>query len=176
MMYVTHRARLLVGNSVNPRRSLYQLHELNIRTHYAEVKERAASVTELLPGPPGTLVKRDGTGHAYWYRSYYPVPKKRSEEFVGSEDNQAAYETMRARIEFSEWISKQVSALSKLGFQVADKNVACVLVQLQNQGMFQAGLVLVGTLAYMGWLNEYGARTAIARTQAIDVARPKSLK
>jgi hypothetical protein len=165
-----------VGNGVNPQRSLYQLHELSIRTHYAEVKERASSVDELLPGTPGTLVKRAGTGHTYWYRSYYPVPKKRSEAFVGSEDDQAAYETMRDRIEFSEWISKQVSTLSKLGFQVADKSVACVLVQLQNQGMFEAGLVLVGTLAYMGWLNEYGARTAIARTQDIDVARPKSLK
>jgi hypothetical protein len=167
---------VIVGSGMIPQRSLYQLHELNIRTHYAEVKERAYSAGELLPGTPGTLVKRTGTGHAYWYRSYYPVPKKRSEEFVGAEDNQAAYETMRDRIEFFQWISKQVSALSKLGFQVADKRVAGVLVQLQNQGMFEAGLVLVGTLAYMGWLNEYGARSAIARTQDIDVARPKSLK
>ena len=83
---------------------------------------------------------------------------------------------MRERIEFSSWISEQVSALSKFGFQVADKTVARVLVQLHNQGMFEAGLLLVGTLAYMAWLNEYGARSAIARTHDIDVARSRNLK
>lgn len=159
-----------------PQQSLYRLHELPIRTLYAEIKERVQAVGELLPGTPGTLVKRAGTGHAYWYRSYYPVPKKRCEEFVGPEDNQAAYETMSARIEFAEWIGNQVSALAKLGFQVADKSAAAVLVQLHNQGMFEAGLVLVGTLAYMSWLNEHGARASGARTQDIDVARLKTLK
>jgi hypothetical protein len=156
--------------------SLYQLHELSIRTLYAELKERAHGVGELLPGTPGTLVKRAGTGHEYWYRSYYPVPKKRSEKIVGPVSNQAAYETMRDRIAQSEWTSKQVSTLSKLGFQVADKGVASVLVQLHNQQMFAAGLVVVGTLAYMSWLNEYGAMAAIARTQDIDLARRKTLK
>jgi hypothetical protein len=101
-----------VGNRVAPQQSLYRLHELPIRTLYAEVKERARAVGELLPGTPGTLVKRAGTGHAYWYRSYYPVPKKRSEEFVASDANQAAYQAMRARIEFSEWIGKQVHDFS----------------------------------------------------------------
>jgi len=161
---------------VAPRQSLYRFHELPIRTLYAEVKERARAMGELLPGTPGTLVKRAGTGHAYWYRSYYPVPKKRSEDFVGPEGDQAAYEAMTARIELSEWTAKQVAALAKLGFQVADKSVAAVLVQLHNLGMFEAGLVLVGTLAYMSWLNEYGALAAVARTQDIDVARSKTLK
>jgi hypothetical protein len=55
----------------------------------------------------------------------------------------------------SEWTAKQVLALSKLGYQVADKGVASVLVELHNRRIFEAGLVVAGTLAYMSWLNEY---------------------
>lgn len=155
---------------------LYRLHELAIRTLYSEVKERANAAGELLPGTPGTLVKRAGTGHEYWYRSYYPLPKKRSEEFVGSVSDAPAYELMLARIAHSEWTAKQVSALSKLGYQVADKGVAAVLVELHNREIFHAGLVVVGTLAYMSWLNEYGAVATAARTQDIDLARRQRLK
>ena len=72
--------------------------------------------------------------------------------------------------------AKQVSALSKLGYQVADKGVAAVLVELHNRRIFEAGLVVVGTLAYMSWLNEYGAMAAAARTQDLDLARRQSLK
>jgi hypothetical protein len=155
---------------------LYRLHELTIRTLYSEVKQRANVAGDLLPGTPGTLVKRAGTGHEYWYRSYYPLPKKRSEDFVGPVSNEAAYEAMRSRIEHSDWTAKQVSALSKLGYQVADKGVASVLVELHNRKIFNAGLVAVGTLAYMSWLNEYGAMATAARTQDIDLARRQRLK
>src|ERR1700733_9856420 len=134
-----------------PSKPLYRLHEIAIRALYAEVKVRANATGDLLPGTPGTLVKRAGTGHEYWYRSYYPLPKKRSEEFVGPVSNKAAYEAMQGRIAHSEWTAKQVSALSKLGYQVADKGVASVLVELHNRKMFKAGLVVVGTLAYMSW-------------------------
>src|SRR5258708_1835217 len=115
---------------------LYSLHEMAIRTLYAEVKARANASGELLPGTPGTLVKRAGTGDEYWYRSYCPVPRKRSEQFVGTASNLAAYEAMRRRIANSEWTTKQVAVLSKLGYQVADKTVAGVLVELRNRGVF----------------------------------------
>jgi hypothetical protein len=156
--------------------TLYRLHELSIRTLYVEVKQRAEVAGELLRGTPGTLVKREGTGYGYWYRSYYPLPKTRSEEIVGSASDQAAYQAMHDRIAFSIWTAKQVSALSKLGYQVADKGVASVLVELHNRKVFDAGLVVVGTLAYMTWLNEYGAMAAAARTQDIDLARRQTLK
>jgi hypothetical protein len=155
---------------------LYRLHELNIRTLYAEVKERANSAGNLLPGTPGTLVKRTVNGHEYWYRSYYPLPRKRSEKFVGAVSDDGAYKAIRERIAYSEWAVKQVSALSKLGYQVADKGVASVLVELHNRQMFKGGLVVVGTLAYMTWLNEYGAMATAARTQDIDLARRQTLK
>lgn len=160
-------------SSIHP---LYRLHELTIRTLYSEVRERANAAGDLLPGTPGTLVKRTGTGHEYWYRSYYPLPKKRSEEYVGPVSNEALHATMQDRIAHAEWTAKQISALSKLGYQVADKGAASVLVELHNRRIFEAGLVVVGTLAYMSWLNEYGAMATAARTQDIDLARRQTLK
>ena len=156
--------------------SLYQTHELGFRTQYAELKERVRAAGQLLRGTPGALYKRSGTGHDYWYRVYYPFPGKQAEDFVGAAEDQETYHSMASRIAFAEWESKQVSNLRKLGFQVADKGVAGVLVELYNQKLFESGLVVVGTLAYMSWLNELGAVAVAARTQDIDLARRRQLK
>jgi hypothetical protein len=159
---------------------LYHLQEAAIRSLYTEVKERARSVAELLPGSPGTLVKRAGTGHEYWYRSYYPVPRKRSEQFVGTVGNTAAHETMQERIAHSEWTSKQVAALAKFGYLVADKLIAGILVEVHNRGVFRAGMVVSGALAYTSWLNEFGASAPIAKTlqqpRHLELARRQPLK
>jgi hypothetical protein len=155
---------------------LYRLHELAYRTEFAEIKERALAAGNLLPGTPGTLYKRTGTGHEYWYRVYYPVPGKQAEEYVGRGDDETARQAMLERIAYAEWTGGEVANLRKLGYQVADKGVASVLVELHNRGLFDAGLVVVGTLAYMGWLNEYGAATVAARTQDVDLARRQPLK
>jgi hypothetical protein len=156
--------------------ALFREHELAFRTQYAELKERVLAAGSLLPGTPGTLVRRTGTGHSYWYRVFYPVPGKQSEALVGKDSDADALQTLRDRIDFSQWVSTQVSNLHKLGFQVADKPVARVLVELHNQGAFEAGLVLVGTLGHMAWLNELGAMAVSARTLDIDLARRQRLK
>jgi hypothetical protein len=159
-----------------PSKPLYRLHEMAIRALYAEVKERANAAGDLLPGTAGTLVKRAGTGHEYWYRSYCPVPRKRSEQFVGTASNSAAYDAMQSRIANSAWTAKQLAALSKHGYQVADKSVAGVLVELRNRRIFDAGMVLVGTLAYLSWLNEYGAMVTATGAQDVELARRQTLK
>ena len=155
---------------------LFREHELAFRTQYAELKERTRAAGALLPGTPGTLHLRKGTGYAYWYRVYYPAPGKQAETLVGKEDDTEVQQAMRARMAFAEWSSTQVVSLRKLGFQVADKASARVLVELHNLGAFEAGLVLVGTLGYMAWLNELGLIAVSARTQDIDLARRQRLK
>lgn len=156
--------------------ALFREHELAFRTQYAELKERTLGAGLLLPGTPGTLHLRKGSGYTYCYRVYYPAPGKQAETLVGREDDIAAREVMQTQMEFSEWSQAQVVALRKLGFQVADKKTARVLVELHNLGAFDAGLVLVGTLGYMAWLNELGAIAVTARTQDIDLARRQRLK
>jgi hypothetical protein len=155
---------------------LYRTHELAFRTQYAELKERTLSAGELLPGTPGSLRLREGTGHAYWYRVFYPVPGKTEEKFICNETDADKLESIRQQIAYHEWAAKQVSNLRKLGFQVADKSVARVMVELHNRHAFEAGLVLVGTLAFMSWLNELGGMAVAARTQDVDIARNKRLK
>lgn len=155
---------------------LFRPQELAFRTQYAELKERSLHAGPLLPGTPGTLYLRSGTGNGYWYRVYYAIPGKQAETLVCRADDDAGRQAMQERIDFANWSATQVSSLRKLGFQVADKAVARVLVELHNVGAFEAGLVLVGTLAYMAWLNELGAVAVSARTQDIDLARRQTLK
>lgn len=155
--------------------SMYREHELAFHAQYAELKERSRVAGKLLPGTPGSLALRKATGHAYWYRVFYTVPGKPQERLVCKDGEDALLGAMRDRIAFHGWMAQQVSALRKLGFQVADKSVARVLVELHNQEAFSAGLVLVGTLAYMAWLNELGIIAISARTQDIDLARRQRL-
>lgn len=157
---------------------LYRRHEPAFRTQYAELKERAAVAGQLLPGTTGTLTKRSPNpgGQEYWYRVYYNVPGRQSEQFVGSVDDVDAYEAMCDRMGTANWMQAQVIALRKLGYQVADKKMARVLVELHNRGAFAAGLVVVGTLAYMAWLNELGAKAISSCTQDVDLARGQPLK
>lgn len=156
--------------------TLYREHELAFRTQYAELKERTRAAGSLLPGTPGTLTKRSGTGHTYWYRVYYSVPGKQAEELVCKDGEAEKLSAAQENIAFAQWAADQVSALRKLGFQVADKNVARVLVELHNREAFDAGLVLVGTLGYMAWLNELGAIATAARTLDVNLARRQQLK
>lgn len=130
----------------------------------------------MLPGTPGALYRRNGMGDGYWYRVYYAVPGKQVESLVCRGDDDASRTAMQERIDFANWSVVQVSSLRKLGFLVANKSVARVLVELHNLGAFEAGLILVGTLAYMAWLNELGAIAVSARTQDIDLARRQTLK
>jgi hypothetical protein len=62
--------------------ALYRKHELTFRTQYAELKERSLAAGILLPGTPGRLVLRSGTGYGYWYRGYYSVPGQEVEDLV----------------------------------------------------------------------------------------------
>jgi hypothetical protein len=83
---------------------------------------------------------------------------------------------MRERMLFADWMQNQVVALRKLGFQVADKTVARILVELHNRGAFEAGLVMVGTLAFMAWLNELGASVVASSTQDMHLAAQRPFK
>ncbi|MCG2575733.1 hypothetical protein LZ012_01850 [Dechloromonas sp. XY25] len=155
---------------------LYRRHETAFCTQYGELKERTLTAGALLPGAPGTLHRRQGTGYAYWYRVYYPTPGKQAETLVGRHDDSTAETVMRQRIAFSAWSGRQVVALRKLGFSVADKACARVLVELHNLGAFSAGLVVVGTLGHMAWHNELGIEVRARREAAKPRARQPGLE
>ncbi|MBU1362663.1 MAG: hypothetical protein KKE51_02420 [Gammaproteobacteria bacterium] len=138
--------------------ALFRPNQPAFRQQYAALRERSLTARSLLPGTPGTLQLRRGTGYAYWYRVYYPVPGKQAETLVGREGDSAAENAMRAQMDFAESTARQVGMLRKLGFHVADKISARALVELHNLGAFEGGLLLAGSLGCMAWLNELGAR------------------
>ncbi|HEY9068342.1 MAG TPA: GSU2403 family nucleotidyltransferase fold protein [Burkholderiaceae bacterium] len=158
------------------------MHTLAFRTQYAELKERSAAAGPLLPGTPGLLVLRSGTGYGYWYRRYYAAPGQEVEDYVCKDGDDEALAAARDRMAFADWAMRQVRDLRKLQFQVADKATARVLVELHNAGLLAGGangmngFVVVGTLGYMAWLNELGARAVSAQTQDVDLARRQDLK
>jgi hypothetical protein len=112
----------------------------------------------------------------YVSRAYYVASSRRLEDYIGPANDEALIAAIAERMQFSEWMQERVAQLRKLDFHVADRKTARVLVELHNVGAFQAGLVLVGTLAYMAWLNDLGIATASSRTRDIDVARESCIK
>ena len=157
---------------------LYVPFEGPVSTLYAELVERNRTESQLLPGTPGTLALRERPGSgSYWYRRHYGSPgTPQTEDFVCKDGDLPAHAAMQERIAVAEWTQAQVRSLRQLGMQVADKDAARVLVELHNRGLFNAGLVLVGTLAFMGWLNEFGVKAVVSRTQDVDLARRQKLK
>jgi hypothetical protein len=155
---------------------MQHLHDGAIRTHYAEFRERARAAGQLLPGTPGSVVTHRVKGGSYLSRAYYVASSQRIEDFIGPAENEDLRNAVAERMQFSEWIQRRVGRLKKLGFQVADRETARVLVVLHNSGAFQAGLVLVGTLAYMARLNDLGISAFSSRTRGIDAARESRVK
>lgn len=155
---------------------MIRLHDEPIRTQYAELKERARAAGPLLPGTPGSLITHKVKGRDYLYRAYYVVPSRRLEDYIGPSDDAGLKAQIAGRMEFAEWVRQRVVQLRDLGFQVADRQSARVLVELHNRGAFDAGLVLVGTLAYMARLNDLGAVALGSRTMDIDLARESRVK
>lgn len=115
-------------------------------------------------------------GGSYLYRAYYVASSRRIEDYIGPASNDGLRSAVTERMRFSEWMQQRVVQLRKMGFQVADRETARVLVELHNLGAFEAGLVLVGTLAYMARLNDLGIAALSSRTMDIDVARESHLK
>ena len=95
---------------------------------------------------------------------------------VCKDGNEQAKQAMQSRMDAASWTQDQVRQMRRLGMQVADKDVSRLLVELHNQRLFEGGLVIVGTLAYMSWLNELGALAVSARTQDVDLGRRHTLK
>lgn len=117
------------------RKPPFETFEMAFRTQYAELKDRVRYAGTLLPGSAGSLTLRSGmVGGPFWYRVYNPVPTVQKEDYVCGPDDTATLEEWRQNIKFHCWMGKTVSAMHKLGYQLASKEVARVHVELHNGG------------------------------------------
>ena len=155
--------------------TLYRPQELAFRTQYAELKERAGSAGSLLYGTPGTLVKREGTGYAYWYRVYYPVPGRQAQQLVGRDGDVETLESVERQIEwngppprsaiFESSSSRSPTRASPASWSNFTTEASCA-----------QGVTLVGTLCYMAWLDASLAprRFPLGRRRSILPRREKA--
>jgi hypothetical protein len=135
--------------------------------------------TRLLVGTPGTLVEKstDKTGTEYVYRVYYEKPRLRREEYVCKSTDTEALETAQQKIEFAQGISRSVSDLKKLGFQVLGKTEARLLVDFFNAGLLgqdENVLIPVGELAKLIVQNEIGIRVRNSKLSRLEFAVPEN--
>jgi hypothetical protein len=111
-------------------------------------------------------------------REYIRVDGRKDDEHIGTVEAVDAkrVEALRNEVELARALAAGSSRLRVLGFQRIERKPAAVLGALFNRGLFEAGLVLIGSHAYGALLNDCGVIAAGYRTQDIDLARAQRLE
>jgi hypothetical protein len=126
--------------------------------------------------PSGTIAAKQVDGAKHWYVQYVELTKRR-QVYIGP-DNDETTDTLdrlrsawREQNEDRQASARLVSAVLASGIVTFDAATARVLDVLDEQGVFQAGVTLVGTNAFLAYQGLLGVRwTSAARTADIDIA------
>ena len=156
---------------------LFTRHDASSQARYQELKRLARLQRRILAGTPGTLKQRSRRGTDYWVREHVRVDGRKDDEYLGTVTavGSARVKEIKAEIELSKAQASGSSLLRVLGYQRVQRKAAAVLAALFNRGLFEAGLVLVGSHAYGALLNECGIMAPGYMTRDIDVARSQPL-
>jgi len=132
----------------------------------------------VLAGTPGTLKQRRRRETEYWVREYIRVDGRKDDEHIGTVGTVEAKRlaALRAEVELARALAAGSSRLRLLGYQRIERKPAAVLAALFNRGLFEAGLVLIGSHAYGALLNDLGVVAVAYRTHDIDLARAQPLE
>ena len=132
----------------------------------------------MLAGTPGTLKRRRRRETEYWVREYIRVDGRKDDEHIGTVATVEAKRlaALRAEVELARALAAGSSRLRLLGYQRIERKPAAVLAALFNRGLFEAGLVLIGSHAYGALLNDLGVVAVAYRTHDIDLARAQPLE
>jgi len=149
----------------------------------------AAQYSELLrhavhPAPDGSNLSFKSkriAGHVYWYL-YISLGRRRSEHYLGAETPEllAGIERERAlwtsTAEDRDLRARLVSMLVAGGAMPTLGDEAKVLRLLERGGVFLAGGVIIGTIAFRAYANMLGLRWETdAQTRDIDIADDTSI-
>lgn len=157
---------------------LFTRHDASSHARYQALKQLARTQRRVLQGAPGMLKRRTRGGTEYWVREFNRVDGRKADEHIGTVAgvDAARLEEIQAEIDLAKALMSGSSALRLFGYQRVERKTAAVLAAIFNNGLFQAGLTLVGSHAYGALLNEYGIAAPAYRTQDIDVARSQPLQ
>ena len=92
-----------------------------------------------------------------------------------ADEAERAAQTTSERIEEANALLARARILARAGYARVDSRTDAILSALFDNGLFEAGTVLVGSHAYGALLNELGVRAAGYATNDVDLARPRSL-
>ena len=156
---------------------LFTRHDASSQARYQELKRLARSQRRILAGTPGTLKQRSRRGTDYWVREHIRIDGRKDDEHLGTlaAAGSARIKRIQDEIELGRALAAGSSLLRVLGYQRVERKTAAVLAALFNRGLFEAGLVLVGSHAYGALLNECGVMAPGYTTRDIDVARAQPL-
>ena len=131
----------------------------------------------MLAGTPGTLKQRRRRDTEYWVREYIRVDGRKDDEHIGTLGAIDAKHlaALRTELELARALAAGSSRLRVLGYRRIERKPASVLAALFNRGLFEAGLVLIGSHAFGALLNDLGIIAAAYRTQDVDLARAQPL-
>lgn len=125
---------------------------------YHDYAVKARSYLQLPFGKPGRTRKKSVHGEKFVYREVAVL----SDDIrlcklgpLGSEVAADADSVFHA----SSWMPPALAHLRELGFYSTARQLEEPLVNAFNLGLFAADAVLIGPLAYLFWLNEFGIRT-----------------
>jgi hypothetical protein len=160
-----------------PVRPLYRRHDAASQAKYQDAKQLARAQRRILSGTPGTLKQRTQSGKQYWVREHIRADGRKTDEYIGpvASTDKATVDRLKQELELAKALAASSGQLRLFGYQRLDRKPAAVLAAIFNQGLFQAGLTLVGSHAYGALLNELGITAPGYRTQDIDLARGQPL-
>ena len=161
-------------------RPLYTLHPTPLAVLYSDLENHAAVTQEVLIGTPGSVTERENArGFRFYTRQFYDPSGKRRESYIGgpigSEEAEERAARVRAQVEETLRVAREVRLLGREGYQVADARTYATLASLHNHGVFRAGATLIGSHAFGALLNQLGARAAAYSTEDVDIARAEPL-
>lgn len=158
-------------------RARFRRHDASSRAKYQDSVQLARSQARVLAGTPGTLKQRTQSARQYWVREHIRVDGAKVDEYLGPVESTplARIDGLRAEIDLAKALAASSAMLRLLGFQRIEREPAAVLAVFFNHGLYNAGLVLIGSHAYGSLLNELGIQASAYRTQDLDVARSTPL-
>ncbi len=161
-------------------RTLYTPHDRALTLVYAEAERLARESASVFVGTPGTVVERTNTsGVRFYVHKANDGSRKTRERYlgvVGSEEGDRRAIELQEQIAEMKALTGSLRLLSREGYVHCSPPVFATLAALHNHGLFDAGLVLIGSHAYGLLLNQLGVRATPYATDDIDLARPSPLR
>lgn len=135
---------------------------------YFDCARKARTYLELPFGKPGRRLKKSVYGEKFLYREVAVLSGDTRLCKLGPLGSRAA-EDADAVFHAAGWMPAALEALRERGFYSAARQLEEPLVNCFNLGLFSAGAVLIGPLAYLFWLNELGVRAPERAPAAPDI-------